>query len=152
MRKSIPLKIAVAGAGLVMAGGVAAAAVTTPDQASDGLEKATTQAGFEVPTSGDVQPLKAQAPTDDEVVEEQPTAEETEGLTETEETDDTAELEDESTGPVDNHGAAVTEYIETSELTGKEFGQGVSEVARSDAGKPEQATKQDAEEAPNGRN
>lgn len=126
MRKSIPLKIAAVGAGLVMIGGVAAAAVTTPDEASDGLDTASDNAGFEVPTSGDVQPVKNQNEVEDDTVEDEAQVEET-----------TEELEGEGVGPVDSHGAAVTEHIESTDLTGKEFGQSVAEVAKSSEGKPD---------------
>lgn len=144
MRKSIPMKIAVAGAGIVMAGGVAAAAVTTPDEASDQLGDASAKAGFEVPTSGDVQPVKNQNEVEEETTELEVTTT-TEAEEELEEVQEVEEPEVEGEGPSDTHGAVVSEFAQTTELEGKDKGQAIAEVAKSDEGKPDQAAQDDEE-------
>jgi len=126
--RKLPVRIAAATAGLVLAGGVAAAAGSPPDAADDGLSTAEEHSGVVVPVADS-------------------TSVESEDAVETE--FDEAELEadekadDEATeqlgGPVDNHGAEVSAVAHTTFATGREHGEAVSEVARGDHG-PDAAT------------
>ena len=124
MTPTVTTKIAIAAAGLVLAGTAVAAAVGAPPEAADkGLTTAEEHTGFPVPVA-------AGAPTEgDEVDDDAVEGDEVEG-----DTDEGGA--DEAGGPVDNHGAAVSAVAKDPSLTGREHGQAVSEVARSDAGKP----------------
>ena len=132
MIRTTPLKIAAATGALVLGGAVAAAAVTTPDAADDGLTNASERTGFELPASQ----------------ENHPTGEDHPGGG-PEEADDIESLEEEELEPEEqlhgegerpeNHGFVVSELATNSELTGRERGQAIADVAQSDAGKPDQA-------------
>ena len=105
-------KIAVTAAGLVLAGGAAATAVTAPPQAADkGITIAEEHTGTELPATKVNHPTKADHPS---------------GASETATETDAAE---EGTGPVDNHGAEVSTVAQDDSTTGREHGQAVSEVA-----------------------
>lgn len=110
MSRRIPLKVIAASGAIVLASGVAAAAVTTPDQADDGLAKAAEQAGFEVPVGSADHAADHVADSDDA------------GEVEVSDTEGTA--------PTDTHGATVSAFATTTELTGRDKGQAISELAR----------------------
>jgi hypothetical protein len=123
---TVTAKIAVTAAGLVLAGTAVAAALGSPPEAADkGLATAEEHTGFPVPVAAG-----RQAEDDelgDDVVED---------AVEGDDVEDEADDGDGAGGPVDNHGAAVSAVAKDDTLTGREHGQAVSEVARSDAGKP----------------
>lgn len=124
MIRKTPKIVAIA-ASVVLAGGAAAAAVGSPPEAADkGLETAETNSGQDVPMAPEAVPTPQDDATDDveEVEAEELETEEVEG-----------------TGPVDNHGAAVSVVAQDDSTVGREHGEAVSTVAKSDAGKPEQA-------------
>ena len=114
MSHRISLKIVAASGAIVLGSGVAAAALTTPDQAADGLAKAAEKAGFEVPVA-----TGAQSTVDDQSTD----------VTEEESTEAEVEVEDEGTGAVDNHGAEVSELARNTELIGREKGQAIAALA-----------------------
>lgn len=120
MITSVTAKIAVAAAGLVLAGAAAAAAAAaggTPPAASDeGRATAEEHTGLPVPV---VHEAEGDTPEGN--------GDETDG------------------GPVDNHGAAVSAIARDDTLTGREHGEAVSEVARSDAGKSSRGDDEDRE-------
>jgi alpha-D-ribose 1-methylphosphonate 5-phosphate C-P lyase len=116
-----PLKVLAAGSAIALAGGVAVASAM-PDAASDGLGTASENAGFEVPASENADAAQLEGSEATEEVEEIDEVEEVEGLGQ------------------DNHGAVVSEFAETTELTGSERGAAIAEVAQGDEGKPEQAS------------
>lgn len=126
MISTVTTKIAVAAAGLVLAAAAAAAAaVGSPPSASDkGRATAEEHTGFPVPVAaGRADEVVAD---DDAVDDEEVEAPEVEA----------PEDEENGGGPLDNHGAAVSAVATDHTVTGREHGQAVSEVARSDAGKP----------------
>jgi hypothetical protein len=122
---TVTTRIAVAAAGLVLAGAAAAAAVGSPPSASDeGRATAEEHTGFPVPVAaGRADEVVADDDADDDEEVEAPEVE-------------APEDEENGGGPVDNHGAAVSAVATDHTVTGSEHGQAVSEVARSDAGKP----------------
>ena len=133
MSHRISLKIVAASGAIVLGSGVAAAALTTPDQAADGLAKAAEKAGFEVPVANGAQSTVEDESTD--VTQEQSTE---------------AEVEDEGTGPVDNHGAEVSELALNTDLIGREKGQAIAALASEGrSGGPDDAADSEAVEAPN---
>lgn len=114
-------KIAIAAGALTLAaGGVAAAAGSPSVEADKGLTTAEEQVGVELPATKDAHPGEVEE-TDTEV--ETPETESTE-----------VEVDDEGTGPVDNHGAEVSAAATSDETTGREHGEAVSAVARDNAG------------------
>ena len=123
MTRRIPLKIVAASGAIVLASGVAAAAVTTPDEADAGLDKASEQTGLELPASEAAHPTQLDHPGNAPEVEEVEVGE--------------VEAEQHGVGPQDNHGAVVSAFADTTELEGSERGQAIAAVARSDAGMPE---------------
>jgi hypothetical protein len=123
-------RIAAIAASVVLAGGAAAAAVGSPPEAADkGLTTAEEHSGQDVPMAPEAVPTPDDDATDVVEVDE----------VETDEVDDVEATEDEGTGPVDNHGAAVSAVAQDDSTTGREHGEAVSTVARSDAGKSERA-------------
>jgi len=103
-----PVKIAVAAAGLVLGGGAVAAAVTTPEAASDGLSKATENSGIVVPVgeSGDHPgPEDHPGGAPESVTVESDAAE------------------------AAAHGQEVSEVAQSDATEGREHGEAVSEVA-----------------------
>ena len=114
-----------AGALTLGAAGVAAAAVTTPEEAEPGLTTAAEKAGFEVPV-GEGAP-------------------EGEPATETE-----VETEGEGIGPVGNHGAEVSAVAHMDFETGREHGEAVSTIARSNGGGEAATAAQAADDAGDG--
>ncbi len=145
MRPSIYVKLVATALALVAAGAAAAGAIGSPPPAADkGLTNAEEPSGVEVPVVHD----DDDAP-DDEVVGEDDEADEVDD--EADEVDDEATESDESDEsdeadePKDNHGAYVSAVAHDHTLTGREHGKAVSEVARSDAGKPN-ADDEDAED------
>jgi hypothetical protein len=109
-------KIAIAAGALTLGATGVAAAVTTPDEAEPGLTTASEKAGFEVPVGAEADPAG------DEVTEVE---------TEDAEAD---EVEAEGTGPVDNHGAEVSAVAKSDFETGREHGEAVSAIARTNGG------------------
>lgn len=106
-------RIAVAAAGLVLAGGATAAAVSAPPEAADkGLSTAEEHSGVDVPAAN----------TDHPTPEDHPGA----GADEVE--------ANEGVGPVDNHGAEVSAAAQDRSTIGREHGEAVSAVARGDHG------------------
>jgi hypothetical protein len=108
-------KIAITAGALTLGATGVAAAVTTPDQAAEGLGTASDKAGFEVPVGADADV------SGDEVTEIE--AEEVE-----------VDAEGEGIGPVDNHGAAVSAVAQSDFESGREHGEAVSEIARTNGG------------------
>lgn len=135
MIRTLTRKIALGALGLVLTGAAVAAAVgAPPDAADDGLTNAESHAGFPLPASADGHPTKDDHPgggSEDEVDEGAPEA------------DDADEAADSEGGPVDNHGAFVSAVAQDDSVTGRAHGKAVSEVARSDAGKPDHAGQPD---------
>lgn len=117
-------KIAIAAGALTLGATGVAAAVTTPDEAEPGLTTASEKAGFEVPVGPEA------AETGDDVTEV-----------------DEVEVEAEGTGPVDNHGAAVSAVAQSDFETGREHGEAVSEIARTNGGGEADTATEDAEDA-----
>jgi hypothetical protein len=112
-------KIALAAGALTLSAAGIAAAATTPDEASDGLTKASEQVGIELPASKDAHPTAEEGASDD-----------TDDAVEAE----TEEVEGEGTGPVDNHGAEVSVVAQSDATTGREHGEAVSTVAQDNHG------------------
>jgi hypothetical protein len=121
-------KIAIAAGALTLGATGVAAAVTTPDEAEPGLTTASEKAGFEVPVG-------PEAEAGDEVTEVE--AEDVES--------DDVEAEGEGTGPVDNHGAAVSAVAKSDFDSGREHGEAVSAIARTNGG-GDAATASDADD------
>jgi hypothetical protein len=127
--RKLPVRIAAAGAGLMLAGGVAVASAGSPPEAADeGLSTAEEHTGFLPPASQDSHPTAADHPGGG-----------AEDATELEATEDETAKLDEPTeelggGPVDNHGAEVSAVAQSEFETGREHGEAVSEVARGDHG------------------
>jgi len=113
------IKIAAGAAGLLLAGGVTAAAVDAPEQASNGLSTAEEHSGVDVPVGAD---------GDHPTADDHPTGDD-EGTEEVE----AAEPED-AGGPSDNHGAEVSAVATSDATEGVEHGEAVSEVARAGHG------------------
>ena len=128
MISTVPIKVVATTVALLIAGAAAAAAAmdSPPPAADKGLTNAEQHTGFPVPVAngrGD-----DEAPEDDAV----------EGEEAPDETTDEADDESaDAAAPKDNHGAYVSAVAQDKTLTGREHGQAVSEVARSDAGKPD---------------
>ena len=121
-------KLAIVTTGLVLGGAASAAAIAAPEAADQGRATGSEKAGFEVPVG------PSQDEGDDTEVEETETPEATP------EVDDEVEGDGDVTHDrKDNHGAVVSTVAQDDTLTGREHGEAVSEIARSDAGKPEQA-------------
>ena len=136
MHPTLYAKVVATALALVAAGAAAAGAVGSPPPAADkGLTNAEEHTGFEVPVAheDDV--------PDDEVVGEDE-ADEVDRAVEADEVDEVddqvtdSDEVDEVDEPKDNHGAYVSAVAKDDTLTGREHGEAVSEVARSDAGKP----------------
>jgi hypothetical protein len=108
-------KIAAVAAGLVIAGGAAAAAVDAPEAANHGLTTAEEHTGIELPASEDSHPTKDDHPGG--------------GAADDAEDAVTDVVEAEAGGPVDNHGAEVSAVAKDDSTTGREHGQAVAEVA-----------------------
>jgi hypothetical protein len=115
------IKIAVASAGLVLAGGVAAAAAGSPPEAADhGISTAEEHTGIELPATKDSHPTKDDHPGG--------------GPADQAPDDVVVEAEAEGQGPVDNHGADVSAVAKDDSTEGREHGEAVSEVARDNHG------------------
>jgi hypothetical protein len=134
---TVTTKIAVTAAGLVLAGAAVAAAVDAPPDAADkGLTTAEEHTGFPVPVRPGGSTDDDQVGEDEVIGEDDAVVEDEIDLDEVEGVEDDSEDEADDGEPVDNHGAAVSAVAKDHTLTGREHGQAVSEVARSDAGKP----------------
>lgn len=130
MIRKLPVKVAAAAAGVMLAGGVAAAS-SPPEAADKGLATGEEHAGFEVPSSKEAHPTKDDHPTGaaDDIA-----SEEDEAVGEADEAS-----EEEGGGPVDNHGAEVSDVAHNTTATGRDKGAAVSEVARDGHGAAPQA-------------
>ena len=143
MISTVPIKIIATTVALLIAGAAAAAAAmdSPPPAADKGLTNAEEHTGFPVPVAngrGD-----DGAPGDDAVEDEGDEGEEAPDEADDESADDAA--------PKDNHGAYVSAVAQDKTLTGREHGKAVSEVARSDAGKPDHGDDEDeADDAEDG--
>lgn len=117
MQKLLLVKT-IAGAGVALAAGAAAAATATPDAAADGLDRATSEAGFEVPVGAeDRTEDDSSAPADTEVTVEETAA-------------DTEDVEGvENDGAQGEHGALVSGTAHDSTAAGSERGHEIAAVA-----------------------
>ena len=146
MISTVPVKIVATTVALLIAGAAAAAAAmdSPPPAADKGLTNAEEHTGFPVPVAngrGD-----DEAPGDDDAVEDEGDESEEAPDEATDEADD--ESADDA-APKDNHGAYVSAVAHDKTLTGREHGKAVSEVARSDAGKPDHGDDEDdADDSP----
>jgi len=132
---TVPVKIVATTVALLIAGAAAAAAAmdSPPPAADKGLTNAEEHTGFPVPVAngrGD-----DEAPGDDAVEDEGDESEEA--------PDDATDESADDAAPKDNHGAYVSAVAQDKTLTGREHGEAVSEVARSDAGKPDHGDDED---------
>jgi hypothetical protein len=115
-------RIAIAAGALTLGTAGIAAAGSPPDNADEGLTKASAQVGIELPASQDSQPQADEHDDDSDDLEDEAV-----------EVDDELEAEDEleeGLGPVDNHGAEVSAVAKSDETEGRDHGIAVSEVAR----------------------
>jgi hypothetical protein len=115
LRSAKAIGVAATLSAALFATGAAAATGSLPDAAQDGLSKASSHVGIDLPASKDNHPTKADHPGG--------AASEIESA-----------KVDEGTGPVDNHGAEVSDVARNTDATGREHGQAVSEAARQDHG------------------
>lgn len=123
MHPSLYAKIIATGLALVTAGAAAAGAIgSPPDTTEDEVVEELTD--VEAPEDEVVDVVVVD---EDEAIDE---------ADEAEDADEASEESDELGEPKDNHGAYVSAVAKDDSLTGREHGEAVSEVARSDAGKP----------------
>ena len=126
--KVLTAKVAAAAVLVLGVGSAAAATGSLPDAAQDGLSKAASHVGIELPTSAGDQADTHATTSDDET-----TTTTTEADTnEVKAADDTAAAEQ---GPTaDNHGADVSDVARNTTAEGRDKGEAVSTAARDNHG------------------